>query len=310
MADIAVTPSEIEGILEECYKLRSEIVPCFIGAPGIGKTQGIYDFARKHNVKVVEIIASQILPNEVSGITMPVTETGKMDVFDHARLSALEDGDILFFDELLQAQTSTLNACLTLVQERRMMSGRMLPDVMIVGATNPVANTSSIPLSVRQRFMWVEVRFDSKEWAAYVRRNLGIYVTDGLRRMLSTEDCGERNVLTPRTATKLLRWWRESGQSGPARRMVEAMFVSGKLLLKELDGSISKRSPNRMLADYLSNEVMPTARANDVPDEQLAELRKFIGNPDDYSVEDMFALVTSLPNADSVMEDLKGIELA
>ena len=93
--------------------------------------------------KVVTIIASQILPNEVSGITMPVVEERSMEIFDHFRLSSLKNGDILFFDELLEADQMVLSACLTLIESRELMSGRLLPDVMIVGATNPTIHTAT-----------------------------------------------------------------------------------------------------------------------------------------------------------------------
>lgn len=101
--------------VKSAWPARSFIVPCLEGPPGIGKTAAIKQAAEELKEqgatgKVVTIIASQILPNEVSGITMPVPEEKAMEIFDHYRLSSLRDGDILFFDELLEADQMVLSA--------------------------------------------------------------------------------------------------------------------------------------------------------------------------------------------------------
>ena len=200
--------SKLADLLEMVDLKRSEIVPCLLGDPGIGKTQGIYEFARKHNRNVVEIIASQIMPSEVSGITMPDQETKSMQIFDHARLASLKDGDILFFDELLQAPQAVLSACLTLIQERRMMSGKMLPDIMIVAAANPLRSPTLIAESIRQRFMFVEMEWDKDAWCDYIKRTYEVSPRSTLMASISTShsDADKWNRLTPRTATKLIAW--------------------------------------------------------------------------------------------------------
>ena len=211
--------------IEAADKLRSEIVLCLIGQPGIGKTQAVYEFARRHDRQVVEIIASQILPNEVSGITMPVQETHSMEIFDHARLSSLKDGDILFFDELLQAQPATLSACLTLIQERRLMSGKKLPDVLIIAAANPIASAKMIPLSIRQRFMFVECAFDVVSWRNYIKQKFGRRPSDAVMRLINFRD-DEYNCMTPRTATKLIQWLIETNCSEACVETIRNMFDS------------------------------------------------------------------------------------
>ncbi len=203
--------SQLATFLEIVDKKRSEIVPCLMGDPGIGKTQGIYEFAKKHDRKVVEIIASQIMPSEVSGITMPDAETKSMQVFDHARLSSLRDGDILFFDELLQAPQAVLSACLTLIQERRMMSGKTLPDIMIVAAANPLRSPTLIAESIRQRFMFINMKWDHEAWESYVEQAYGVRPTGKLVSLIESSDADSDkwNRLTPRTATKLIAWYKE-----------------------------------------------------------------------------------------------------
>lgn len=203
--------SKLPALLEIVDKKRDEIVPCLLGDPGIGKTQGIYEFAKAHDRQVVEIIASQIMPSEVSGITMPDSDTKSMQVFDHARLSSLKDGDILFFDELLQAPQAVLSACLTLIQERRMMSGKKLPDIMIVAAANPLRSPTLIAESIRQRFMFIELDWDSEAWCDYVQTKYDCRPTARLITLINAaaKSSDRWNSLSPRTATKLLAWYQK-----------------------------------------------------------------------------------------------------
>lgn len=185
--------------------VRDQIVPCFMGCPGIGKTHEIERYAKDKGKKVVHIIASQILPSEVSGITMPDKEAGGMTVYDHVRLSSLKDGDILFFDELLQGQQQVLSACLTLIQERRLMSDKPLPDVMIVAAANPLANPNQLPQAIRDRFLFIGMQFDFAQWKQYMIDSQDITIEDSMQNEIdacNTTVAGW-NSQTPRTVTKL-----------------------------------------------------------------------------------------------------------
>ncbi len=205
-----VTINQAEEILDLAYTARDQIVICLIGPVGCGKTEAIYRHAAKHNAKVVEIIASQILPNEVSGITMPVDKTHSMEVYDHVRLSSLKDGDILFFDELLEADESVLKACLTLIQERRLMSGKKLPDIQIIAACNPPLSTSMIKPSIKQRFMWLNVDYDFEGLHKIIRERYDVDIAPGrLKKMSSTrkeDQVTTMNFVTPRSICKCIDW--------------------------------------------------------------------------------------------------------
>ena len=219
---------KIYKLIEAADKCRREIVLCLMGKPGIGKTEAVERFARDHGRNVVHIIASQILPSEVSGMTMPNQETKSMDIFDHYRLSHMRDGDILFFDELLKGQQQVLNACLTLIQERRLMSGTKLPDVLVIAAANPLATPAQLPVEIRQRFLFVYVEWDEYGWIDYMRK-LGFTDEEQLAKLASKvkaslDKTDGWNTLTPRTATKLCLWLRASDDSPDVRDYIMSTF--------------------------------------------------------------------------------------
>lgn len=216
----------VADTLLSAYQCRSEIVPCLIGAPGIGKTQGIEELAERLNVKLVTFILSNTIPSEVSGIRMPDNETKKLEVFDDSRMASLRDGDILFFDELLEAPRELWSACLTLIQSRIMASGRPLPDVFIVAASNPLASPMAIPASVRDRFQFLEVEFDSDSWAAWFEAKYGKRPGGGILSNIS-DTSADYNIFTPRRVEKLCKWYCMAEDKDVVYRAIHAMFGTG-----------------------------------------------------------------------------------
>lgn len=264
---------EIYHLLEMIDKdgVRNQIVPCFMGCPGIGKTHEIERYAKDKGKKVVHIIASQILPSEVSGITMPDKEAGGMTVYDHVRLSSLEDGDILFFDELLQGQQQVLSACLTLIQERRLMSDRPLPDIMIVAAANPLANPNQLPLAIRDRFLFIGMEFDFMEWQRYMLENQGIAIESSMRNEIDASDTNVTgwNAQTPRTVTKLCAFIRNNIGDDALERFLLDMDINRRLI-KSLITSISGTSSDNM--GKFTEKVKAVIEGISDPDDRYSEI--------------------------------------
>lgn len=197
---------DMVDFLDSAWHARDCIVPCMLGPVGIGKTAAVKQHAKNVGAgKIVTIIASQILPNEVSGITMPESETKSMQIYDHYRLSSLEDGDILFFDELLEADQYVLSACLTLIESRMMMSGKLLPDIQIIAAANPTVNAGAIRVNIRQRFMFRKFGIDNVDIRSYIHDRFGITLNNSIVYALK-EDGDAYNILSPRSLTKLCEW--------------------------------------------------------------------------------------------------------
>lgn len=267
-----LTTEWVKPILETMYECRAECVPCFIGPPGIGKTQGIYEFAKEKGVNVVTFILSNTVPSEVSGIRMPDKETKKMEVFDDLRMASLKDGDILFLDEILEAPPMLWSACLTLIQDRIMASGRKLPDVFIVAASNQVASPGIIPASVRNRFMFFEVRFDPEAWQAWFKDKYGVDVDDSLCGRIQ-ENSTTYNVLTPRTVAKLYEYMltaKNNGHLREAKYIVEDMFDA--YVVNQLCLMVNyKKKPKEQLRDVLIN-IDPSIVPEDFMNMSFAEI--------------------------------------
>lgn len=195
--------SILEGVYNNC-EARRNIVPLFLGNSGLGKTKLIQQFAKELGVNLVEFITSQRIPQEISGIMMPDKETKRMGIWDFDQMLSLKDGDILFFDEVLNGNPAVLNACLTLLEGRRMISGRPLPDIMIIAAANPQGMCPLTP-QIKERFLWYDVSFDETMWVNdYMRPKYGITpeIGEKLSKLIKSEDFSSYNFMTPRSIDK------------------------------------------------------------------------------------------------------------
>lgn len=309
---------DIYRLIEAADKCRKEIVLCLLGKPGIGKTEAVERFAKDHGRKVVHIIASQILPSEVSGMTMPNQETKSMDVFDHYRLSHMEDGDILFFDELLKGQQQVLNACLTLIQERRLMSGTKLPDVLVIAAANPLATPLQLPLEIRQRFMFVDVEWNRLRWCEYMK-SLGFEKDKFIDRlskkvdsMLGKDDAW--NTLTPRTATKLCLWLRDSKNDFSVRSFIMEAF--GSDVLHDVNNAVfgsEVKSSEVQMAEKVIEIITPIYNDPDLDDpvnvDQAMEAAKAIVNEETTDITELLSKLQALPEWGEIQEALSASEI-
>lgn len=202
---------QIKEILEKTYNdhsLRKKLIPMLLGDPGLGKTHSVYEFAASVGARVEEIITSQRNPFEISGMPMPDTERKMMDIFDFETLTELKDGDILFFDEFGNGNPMVANACLTLFTNRRMLSGKPLPNIMIIAAANPQGIQSFTP-QIKQRFVWYDIKFDAPMWKKYMadKYKMPPNISDKLCKLIEGEQWNGYNFMTPRSidlATEML----------------------------------------------------------------------------------------------------------
>ena len=284
------TTADILPVLRSMYDMRSELAPLLLGQPGVGKTQQVQQLAREKGVKMVTFILSNALPSEVSGIRMPDNETKKLTVFDDERMASLEDGDILFFDELLEAPPMLWSSILTLVQDRTMSSGRKLPDVFIVAASNPVVSAQSVPASVRDRFQWIDVSFDYKSWEQWFADRYD-HIPPAKTEHFLTGNSGQWNILTPRRFCKMWEYYRDDPdniinirkmfnadiaylfeQTIPkkdridSRRMVEALLDKG-IAVPEVWADLTRKELGKMIhEDPRESEIIAALSSMEVPE--------------------------------------------
>ena len=313
---------DMVDFIKSANKAKAFIVPCMYGPSGIGKTdacrQAVKELAEegKATGRMVTIIVSQILPNEVSGITMPVHETKAMEIYDHYRLSSLQDGDLLFFDELLEADQLVLSACLTLIESRELMSGRKLPDIQIVAATNETIPASMLKDNIKQRFSWREFDVDKQGCRDHIKETYGIDIGRELADQIQATGAGkDYNILSPRQMTKMAKWMMLSDSSDEAKdiaKQINAMWKNtlGTNLYKAW--LAAKHDPNALFRSKMRSILWKTG----VTANELGELNDGMQAlmTDDsafelLSMSELMSLLQKLPEWEQIQQELESMTL-
>lgn len=199
----------IKAYLDILDQHRDEMALALMSDPGLSKTSQCKQWCEEHGRQYFEFITSQRMPSEISGMAMPDADTKRMKIYDFDYLLDMKDGDVLAFDEFTNGNIMTLNACLTLIQERNMMSGRKLPSILIVAMGNPQGKCDMLP-QTKQRFLWLNVKFDEDTWCDWIKKELNVVPTQKLINIIKdTYRSGfgvqDYNYMTARTVTNLLK---------------------------------------------------------------------------------------------------------
>lgn len=235
----------IKTYLDILDQHRNEMALALMSDPGLSKTSQCKQWCEEHGRQYFEFITSQRMPSEISGMAMPDADTKRMKIYDFDYLLDMKDGDVLAFDEFTNGNIMTLNACLTLIQERNMMSGRKLPSILIVAMGNPQGKCDMLP-QTKQRFLWLDVKFDEETWCDWIKKELNVVPTQPLISLIkNTYKSGfgvqDYNYMTARTVTNLLKLAKTVDRSNAIWRN---MYGVSSGLVDELYASVNNNPNN------------------------------------------------------------------
>ena len=291
-------------LLDAAWLLRDQIVPCLVGPPGIGKTAAVELHAERHGCgKVVKIVASRCVPSETVGMTMPDHEHRSMDIYNSMQLSSLEDGDVLFLDELLEADQFVLSTLLTVIESREMADGTPLPDIQIIAATNDTIPPEQLKGNIRQRFMFERFSVDLAQTHNYIMEKTGMDLPSSVLRRL-TDKGGDYNFLTPRSLTKLCLWVDSAKDEQQAQEV--AAVINGiwdSTLGTEVYEAWRKKRDNRESPEAYARRMITQA----VADAGGVKLEDF--DFDECSMSELYDMLMSLPEWNDVAKSLSDMEM-
>lgn len=235
----------IKAYLNILDQHRDEMALALMSDPGLSKTSQCKQWCEEHGRQYFEFITSQRMPSEISGMAMPDADTKRMKIYDFDYLLDMKDGDVLAFDEFTNGNIMTLNACLTLIQERNMMSGRKLPSILIVAMGNPQGKCDMLP-QTKQRFLWLDVKFDEDTWCDWIKKELNVVPTLKLIDIIKSTyrrgfDVQDYNYMTARTVTNLLKLAKTVDRSNA---IWHNMYGVSSSLVDELYASVNNNQNN------------------------------------------------------------------
>jgi len=224
----------IASILKQ-QAAHPQIPVAFVGLPGAGKTAQIEDWCEKNSKVCVKILASTMDTTDVAGIIVSTAEKrvvkvdGELTIQTVGKGSAeqlspkwstyLENGGVLFLDELNCAMKEVQDTLLSLIHSRHFPNGdRLHPQVQIVAAMNDSVQCNNYVLSpaMRNRFAWYTVQPSMKQWLHWASKQLSeefnVFlfraVGGGLKFSTDADFMDETQLLfcTPRSLWNCIEW--------------------------------------------------------------------------------------------------------
>lgn len=161
-------PHQIPAFLKGMPK---EIAILMLGQPGIGKTTGVYDYAKAENIPLHEDSLVSALPEDVRGLPHIDKEEGMTSwlppvwwrMFSYHIFDEEPDEKkrgILFFDELPSAPPTVQVCAQKMTQERQIGMYRLHPNIQVILAGNRKedgALVSSMPAPLRTKLITVTI---------------------------------------------------------------------------------------------------------------------------------------------------------
>ena len=143
-----------------------------LAAPGIGKSEIVYEAAREAGLPCRSLLGTQIAPEDVSGIPRIV---GERSVFCPPRILLPEKPEpfCLFLDELPACAPDVQKAFYSLLLERRLGEHALPAGTWVVAAGNRLQDRAlvrAMSSALVNRVTILQVRHDHEEWLAWARR--------------------------------------------------------------------------------------------------------------------------------------------
>ena len=197
----SVTQEELSEVLLNVAPVR----PVYIwGAPGIGKSALVEQFAESVGLPCVSLLGSQLAPEDIIGI--PQIKDGTSE-FLPPKMIARKEPYVLFLDELNACSQEVQKAFYSLIYEKRVGEYHLPEGSIIIGAGNRMqdgAIVKTMSSALLNRMFHVQMKVDSSQWLAWAYQN-GIhtwvtdYITQRPDHLFSEPPKTEEPYSTPRS---------------------------------------------------------------------------------------------------------------
>jgi len=168
--DEAVTLRQAKKLIQCMAQEQSFLL---LSAPGMGKSEMVYEAAREAGLPCRSLLGTQIAPEDVSGIPRIV---GERSVFCPPRILLPEKPEpfCLFLDELPACAPDVQKAFYSLLLERRLGEHALPAGTWVVAAGNRLQDRAlvrAMSSALVNRVTILQLRIDVEEWLGWAQRS-------------------------------------------------------------------------------------------------------------------------------------------
>jgi MoxR-like ATPase len=159
---VTLTQKQLPDFLLHVATVRPVMV---LGAPGIGKTALVGQFAQMVGLPCVSLLGSQLAPEDLLGVPQLLPDGRSR--FCPPTLIARDEPYVLFLDELNASTPEVQKAFYSLIHERRVGEYVLPAGSVVIGAGNRAQDNALVkPMSsaLINRMVHVHLKFSTREW--------------------------------------------------------------------------------------------------------------------------------------------------
>jgi MoxR-like ATPase len=166
-AAVSVTPAALPDVLLHTAVVR----PVFLwGAPGIGKSSLVRQFAQSLGLECVSLLGTQLAPEDLIGVPQIVDGRSR---FCPPEQIARDEPYCLFLDELNAASADVQKAFYSLILDRRIGSYTLPHGSVVIGAGNRATDHAlarPMPSALLNRLIHVHLQASAPDWLDWAMR--------------------------------------------------------------------------------------------------------------------------------------------
>lgn len=170
-AQVTVTPAQLPDVLLNTAVVR----PVFLwGAPGIGKSSLVRQFADSLGLDCVSLLGTQLAPEDLIGV--PQIVDGRSRFYPPEQI-ARDTAYVLFLDELNAAAPDVQKAFYSLILDRRIGSFELPSGSIVIGAGNRATDQAlarPMASALINRLVHVHLHASAADWLTWAT-NHGIH---------------------------------------------------------------------------------------------------------------------------------------
>lgn len=161
----------------EAKKQGLTFIPCLVGHAGLGKSQGVLEWAAKNGYQVLDLRLALKEACDLIGYPRWVTLADGTDITKFATPSYLPRSGkwVIFLDEINRGNNSVMNAVFQLLTEGKLGDEYTVPSECIIAcAMNPDTEhygVSAVDQALADRLVMYQVEYDPKDFLAFAKAN-------------------------------------------------------------------------------------------------------------------------------------------
>ena len=213
-------PTAINSVLDLAQRARQQgktFNPCFVSAPGLGKSEIVQQWAEKNGYALVDIRTALLEAPDLIGFPEILTKDGRQRTV-HALPDFWPDNSngktVLFIDEINRGTTSVMNCFMQLLTDRKIKDYKLPEDTLIVAAINPENeqnDVNAMDSALKDRLEFFHIEYDKKTHVKFMEDTnydpvIRLFVESGTWQYCLPEEVSDTpgaKYLSPRTFSKL-----------------------------------------------------------------------------------------------------------